>query len=456
MTTEFERRKQTIAEGQTDFERWRDPNQLEQAWNQRAKFAADLIPAGATVLDLGCGAMALEQMLPPACAYVPCDVVARDRRTLVCDFNKGEFPAFENVTHVTVLGVLEYLYDVPAFLRKLRACALPVILSYNPTDFTVYLDRPALGWINHLSIADLEQALNEAGLSIAGRMVIDRHQVLLRLSPNRPPALPPPCKVLVVSSYNAGNFGDRLGYHVINEVLPAHATVHHCKLTYAEGWRIEGIPEGNFDLLVLGYGNSLFGKMFTDSLVQLLERAPRAIGIFGTQYRPVVDPGRLDAVLDRLHTWYARFEEDILWFGKGRSNVVHLGDWLISAFPMAKGEIPQTLTIGEEIWQDGPLDRTIQNIQKYRYVFTTRMHPLLCAFTSAEQVAYREQSEDKSNPAAGPSGKFRSLLIDVFGRTFPEDQFFPVDRDAVVAYKNKVQKAMEEMRRMLHGYYGKP
>jgi hypothetical protein len=36
------------------------------------------------------------------------------------------------------------------------------------------------------------------------------------------------------------------------------------------------------------------------------------------------------------------------------------------------------------------------------------------------------------------SGKFRSMLIDIFGRTFPEKNFLLVDRDAVAGYKARV------------------
>jgi hypothetical protein len=36
------------------------------------------------------------------------------------------------------------------------------------------------------------------------------------------------------------------------------------------------------------------------------------------------------------------------------------------------------------------------------------------------------------------SGKFRSLLLDVFGREYPEKTQWRVDRDAVAAYKSRV------------------
>ena len=38
------------------------------------------------------------------------------------------------------------------------------------------------------------------------------------------------------------------------------------------------------------------------------------------------------------------------------------------------------------------------------------------------------------------SGKFRSMLIDIFGRSYPEKQFFMVDRDAVTRYKARVHR----------------
>jgi hypothetical protein len=50
---------------QTDLERWSNADALEQAWDLRAEMAAELIPAGARVLDLGCGRMALRKFLPP-------------------------------------------------------------------------------------------------------------------------------------------------------------------------------------------------------------------------------------------------------------------------------------------------------------------------------------------------------------------------------------------------------
>ncbi len=105
--------------------------------------------------------------------------------------------------------------------------------------------------------------------------------------------------------------------------------------------------------------------------------------------------------------------------------------------------LEQPLRIGPGILNDLPMDRTIQQIQRYTRVFSERLHPLLCALTSARQVGYVEQRE---TPDRAPSGKFRSMLIDVFGQTFPENMFWNVDRDSVAAYKAKVRANTDEMR----------
>ena len=64
--------------------------------------------------------------------------------------------------------------------------------------------------------------------------------------------------------------------------------------------------------------------------------------------------------------------------------------------------------------------------------------PLLCALTAAELVAYTEQPSPQMPGVV--SGKFRSLLIDIFGRSYPEKRFFMVDRDAVARYKARVHR----------------
>jgi hypothetical protein len=55
-----------------------------------------------------------------------------------------------------------------------------------------------------------------------------------------------------------------------------------------------------------------------------------------------------------------------------------------------------------------------------------------------DRLPYAEQPAGEGSPIV--SGKFRSMLIDIFGRTYPEKEFFQVDRDAVVRYKTRVHR----------------
>ncbi|MBW7969476.1 methyltransferase domain-containing protein [Bradyrhizobium sp. BR 10289] len=415
----------------TDVARWSDPASLEAAWDARAELAAQFIPAGARVLDLGCGKMSLRRFLPPGASYRGCDLVAREADTIVCDFNAGEFPtdAATDADIITLLGVLEYIPDSDAFFAHLRAAGRDVVLSYCATDLTGSVDRPALGWLTHFSFLGLAKLFDRHGFQITATMPVDQLQILMRLSPmDRLPALNP-SRVAIISYNDVGNFGDRLGYHMINSLLPGDAQVDH--LTF----RTLDRARDAYDLIVLGIGNSIYQPLLTDDLMKVLARGKAKVGIFGTQYRELIPRAALDRLIDRLDTWFARYEDDVLMYGRGRSNVEHLGDWLIDQFPMATPVVDEQLNIGDEILKNLPLDRVIQDIQRHKHVFSTRLHPLLCALTSAETVAYSEQPAGDTEIV---SGKFRSMLIDIFGRTYPEKALFAVDRDAVSRYKVRV------------------
>jgi hypothetical protein len=72
-------------------------------------------------------------------------------------------------------------------------------------------------------------------------------------------------------------------------------------------------------------------------------------------------------------------------------------------------------------------------------VFARALAPFLCALNSADTVAYADE------PGV-PSGEFRSLLIDIFGRGFPDNDFFQVEREAVLRYRARVHRNVALMR----------
>ncbi|MCF8477428.1 MAG: class I SAM-dependent methyltransferase [Pseudolabrys sp.] len=405
----------------------------------RAQLAAQFIPSGSRVLDLGSGGgETLRDLMPLGCRYEAVDAIAHGKGSpigdLVSDLAGGEFPthAATQSDIVVMLGQLERIADLENLFTHLRFCKQDVILSYHPTNLVSGRDRDALGFANHLSYFDLAQLFDRYGFRIECTAPVDDRQMLMRLRPNGRMLPVAACNVAVISESDAGTFGDRLGLHMINAIVPGQANVHH--LTF----KTLAQAREQYDLVVIGVGNCMFQPLLGDDIVNILARAKSAIGIFGTQYRELIPRPAIDRVIDRLDTWFAPYQDDVLMYGRGRSNAVHLGDWLIDQFPLSEAALDEPLQIGVEIGSDIPLDRTIQAIQRHKQVYSARLHPLLCALTSAHLAAY---AEEPSRQMPGiVSGKFRSMLIDIFGRTYPEKEFFMVDRDAVMRYKARVHR----------------
>ena len=416
--------------------RWSQTQIYEPAHDERAQFAAQFIPAGARVLELNCGRGTLRRYLPNGCSYQGCDLIVRDEDTVVCDLNAGEFPteAAAQADIVVMLGVLETIADVDSFFTHLRFCKRDLILSYCATDLTGNCDRAALGWVNHFSYFELARLFDRFGFRIACTAPIDSAQALMRLTPAErlKPLLP--CSVAVVSDAGADPFGRRLGLTMINALLPGEAEVDHLRFGAL------GEARAHYDLVVLGTGDSLFQPLLGDDVLDLLARAKASIGIFGTQYRELVPRANMERLIDRLDTWFARYEDDVLSYGRGRANVEHLGDWLIDFFPLAQASDDEPLAIGAD-------DIEPATVQRHKRVLSSRPHPFLCALTSAETAAYAEMPSAQAGGIA--SGTFRSMLIDIFGRSYPERQYFLVERDAVARYKARVHGNVATLRRRI-------
>ena len=405
------------------------------ATDARAELAAQFIPAGSRVLDLS-DAGTLRLSLPNGCSYQGRDSVRCDGGA-ICDIAGGDFPtqAATQSDIIVMLGALERIADVENLFTHLRFCKQDVILSYRPTDLTGGDERA--GCANALSFYDLALLFDRYGFRIQCSAPIDAGQVLMRLTPTERLKPVAACSVAVISDSDTGTFGSRLGSQTINALLPGEADVHHM------GFAELHLARAKYDLVVLGTGGGLFQPLLGDDVLDIVCRGKAAIGIFGTQYRELIPRPALDRLIDRLDTWFARAQDDLLVYGRGRSNVVHLGDWLIDRFPMGAGSLDEPLQILDEIRPEHALDRTIQVIQCHKNVYSTRLHPLLCALTSAEHAAYADQPSDQMPGIV--SGAFRSMLIDIFGRSYPEKQFFTVDRDAVRRYKARVHRNMAKV-----------
>ena len=127
--------------------------------------------------------------------------------------------------------------------------------------------------------------------------------------------------------------------------------------------------------------------------------------------------------------------------------IEHLGDWLIMNFPLTSWMFDEALIIEpKEPFVRNATDLYIQEIQMYKKVHSSRLHTLLCAICSAKEVSYQEQYDKYNNVY---SGKFQGLLLDIFGENKVENEFFNVERDKVIKYKNKVTKKFNEIEKYI-------
>jgi hypothetical protein len=249
--------------------------------------------------------------------------------------------------------------------------------------------------------------------------------------------LDPSVDVTILSTNQWPNFGDRLGFHLVPRIIPAGVPVKYLFRPIIAPHR-SSVHSPR--MLVLYLGSSVFHPLLTSNLLQFVNSFDIKIGIFGTQYRHALNRDLLLELINSLTIWCARYKED-LEFCSYPGNSVHFGDWLIDLFPLTRPRLKSTLSIPANIMHDTePLDRTIENIQKYSHVHSCRLHPLLCALTSADTFSYEEQREFADSAV---SGKFHSMFLDIFGQTYPEHETIAFERNAVIRYKQFVRGNIE-------------
>lgn len=164
--------------GRSDVSHWSDPVSFDVEWDERARVAAALIPAGARVVEFGAGLRQLEAFLDPGVSsYIPSDLVDRGPGTLILDLNSRPLPSIENADTAVFCGVLEYLADVPEVVRWLSGWAGHCIVTYNCASSSPRtLDRVAevarrarSGWVNTFSEPDLCEQFASAGYELVER-----------------------------------------------------------------------------------------------------------------------------------------------------------------------------------------------------------------------------------------------------------------------------------------------
>ena len=158
------RREIQVVAGETDRQRWEDASSYEQFWSDRSAAAAKLCNSGQWVCDIGCGMRGLGAMLPTGCTYLPADLRCWEPAVERCDLNAGLLPErhLSRCDVVTLLGVIEYIYDLPCLFAALARRAETVLVSYNCVELAE-VDRVGYGWANALTSEAVLNLLRQAG-----------------------------------------------------------------------------------------------------------------------------------------------------------------------------------------------------------------------------------------------------------------------------------------------------
>ena len=158
---------------------FRHTAEFDPAWKHRISHLASFIDTSGPVLDIGCGMMWLEPMLTRGNAYIPLDYIRRDDRTMVVDLNTDGLPEVD-AEFVYMSGVLEYLRDVPGFLRQVALRRYRrILLTYCSMECWWKMSvRQSLNWVSHESIESLMQALLPA-YSLVTVQRVEQHAALV-------------------------------------------------------------------------------------------------------------------------------------------------------------------------------------------------------------------------------------------------------------------------------------
>jgi lipopolysaccharide transport system ATP-binding protein len=112
------------------------------------------------ILDLGCGAQLLRDMLPKECKYNPADITSRSPDTQVVDLNLKQFPQGE-FTSTFMLGVGEYLLDLEWVLCRIKNQSKSLIMTYDSSG-TINVRRKR-GWVTHYAREEIVELLSKSG-----------------------------------------------------------------------------------------------------------------------------------------------------------------------------------------------------------------------------------------------------------------------------------------------------
>jgi len=109
---------------------WKSVERFSENWKSRIGRMASYISSDDTIIvDLGCGPMWLKAELGSGVQYIGVDYKDRGGRTVVCDFNLGQFPDI-NADVFFVSGCMEYVENWRWFVERISSRGKKCVISY--------------------------------------------------------------------------------------------------------------------------------------------------------------------------------------------------------------------------------------------------------------------------------------------------------------------------------------
>src|ERR1700733_6703284 len=146
----------------------------------------------------------------------------------------------EDLTIVLVVEVDLNLLNCEPFWTSISKRAVPTILIFHNSDEDCFN-------------SEILRVCDERNLLIGRESTIGPWKAL-QIEQNRLANLESR-RIGILSCAGWRNFGDRLGFHLLNRIIPPEVEVFHCF------YPTMALPPGHYDMLILCLGTSLFHRM---------------------------------------------------------------------------------------------------------------------------------------------------------------------------------------------------
>lgn len=152
-----------------DRQRWARPESYRPDWAERARLAAEIIPDGASVFEIGVGAGWFRDHIKSRCNYLGADLEPLDPATLRLNLDSDSLPPGP-FDFVVCLGVLEYLHYSEQAVGRMCRSGRSILCTYcfprTPTHvFDAQTNRAKRGWVNCLSRTEIAELFGNAGFN---------------------------------------------------------------------------------------------------------------------------------------------------------------------------------------------------------------------------------------------------------------------------------------------------